>query len=448
MMALIFDSALRSFALAALVWVVVVLTRVRNLHLEKSIWASVLGALILMPFLLHWQLSSRLALPGMAAWPLHSISLDEISIRATRLAAWPDIWSRALTGVYGFVAAVLLLRFAIGFCRAWRMSRAASRIQADWARGLDVRVCARLVAPVTFASTLLVPPDYERWSETKRRAVVAHEGAHIRSLDCYLQWIAAVYLCFFWFSPLSWWLRSRLATLAEHASDDAVLTELADARADYADILLEAARTRAGIVSMAVTVTSMAGGNMTRRIDRILSGGAPYSAPRIWQRLLVIGLLLPTAAFTAADTHVADGAATPNEHPAPSRDWPPSPGSKPALNADGAYIVAGAPNGLEPWYPLEAKRKGIEGMVRIAVTLDTAGRATDTQLLSEFPDGAGFGAAASAMAHQMTYANPSGHPTTLVFMVKFELAQGENHTPAQSTTTNFETGGESATPSQ
>jgi TonB family protein len=298
---------------------------------------------------------------------------------------------------------------------------------------------------VTFGSTLLVPPDYERWSETKRRAVVAHEGAHIRALDCHLQWLAAVYLCFFWFSPLSWWLRSRLATLAEHASDDAVLSELADARADYADILLETARTRAGIVtSMSGTVTSMAGGNMTRRIDRILSGRAPYRAPRVWQRLLVIGLLLPTAAFTAADTNVVNGAAS-DGHPEPSRNWPPSRTSKPGLNADGAYIVAGAPNGLEPWYPVEAKRKGIEGMVRIAVTLDTAGRATDTQLLSEFPDGAGFGAAASAMAHQMTYANPSGHPSTLVFMVKFEL-DGGNHSPAQSTTTNFETGEQSATP--
>jgi len=52
------------------------------------------------------------------------------------------------------------------------------------------------------------------------------------------------------------------------------------------------------------------------------------------------------------------------------------------------------------------------------------------------------------MAHQMTYANPSGHPTTLVFMVKFVLSEGATHGPAQSTTTNFEAGEQSATPSQ
>jgi len=178
---------------------------------------------------------------------------------------------------------------------------------------------------------------------------------------------------------------------------------------------------------------------MTRRIDRILSGRAPHRAPRVWQRLLVITLLLPTAAFTAADNGGANGAAASGEHPAPTRDWPPSPASKPGLNADGAYIVAGPNDGLEPWYPVDAKRKGLEGRVSIAVTLDTAGRATDTQLLSEFPEGAGFGAAASAMAHSMTYANPSGHTTTLVFMVKFEL-DGHHPGTSQPGTTNFETG--------
>jgi hypothetical protein len=465
MMALILDSAFRSVALAVVVWLAVRLTRVRNFHLEKAIWTTVLVAITLMPLLVHWHVASRLALLGAQAGSLHFIfgghslagalvgSLAEISIRATRLARGPDGWLRAATGMYVFVAGVLLIRFAIGFGCLWRIRRAAPRVVADWARGIDVRVCAGLVAPATFGSTLLVPPDHERWSELKRRAVVAHEGAHIRALDCYLQWLAALYSAVFWFSPLSWWLRSRLAILAEHASDDAVVSELTVARADYADILLEAARTRAsraGILSSeSGVVTSMAGGNMTRRIDRILSGRAPHRAPRVWQRLLVVALLLPTAAFTAADTNIGSGTVASDKPLVPSRDWPPSPTSKPGLNPDGAYIVAGPPEGLEPFYPKDAERKGIEGMVRLAVTLDAAANATSTQLLFESPEGVGFGAAASELAHHNTYANPSGHPTTVFFMVKFQLSPGRDHSPAESTTTNFETGEKSTTtPSQ
>jgi TonB family protein len=54
---------------------------------------------------------------------------------------------------------------------------------------------------------------------------------------------------------------------------------------------------------------------------------------------------------------------------------------------------------LERYYPEEADRDHINGIVRITVTLDNAGRATDTHILSETPANRGFGAAASTVAH-------------------------------------------------
>ena len=79
------------------------------------------------------------------------------------------------------------------------------------------------------------------------------------------------------------------------------------------------------------------------------------------------------------------------------------------------------PSDLESFYPNDAKAHGIEGMVRIAVTLDTKGRATDTRILSEMPQGMGFGAAASTMVHFMTFSNPIGHRTVIKLPVKFAL---------------------------
>lgn len=70
-------------------------------------------------------------------------------------------------------------------------------------------------------------------------------------------------------------------------------------------------------------------------------------------------------------------------------------------------------------YPQRAAREDIDGVVRITVVLDKAGRATDTRILSETPPDLGFGAAASTLAHLMSYSNPTGHETGVTFNVKF-----------------------------
>lgn len=74
---------------------------------------------------------------------------------------------------------------------------------------------------------------------------------------------------------------------------------------------------------------------------------------------------------------------------------------------------------LEQFYPEQAESEHIGGMVRITVTLDRAGRATDTRIVSENPPDLGFGAAASSAAHVMTYSNPTGHVVSVTFNIKF-----------------------------
>jgi TonB family protein len=74
---------------------------------------------------------------------------------------------------------------------------------------------------------------------------------------------------------------------------------------------------------------------------------------------------------------------------------------------------------LAKFYPQDAEKRGIEGFVTIAVTLDEEGRATDSQILSESPPDMGFGAAAASLARSVTYSNPSGVPVVFKFAVKF-----------------------------
>ena len=74
---------------------------------------------------------------------------------------------------------------------------------------------------------------------------------------------------------------------------------------------------------------------------------------------------------------------------------------------------------LEKFYPEDAERHGVEGLVTVAVTLGSEDRATDTQILSESPPEMGFAAAASSLAYSMTCSNPTGAPVDFEFKVKF-----------------------------
>ena len=413
-MMLIVESALRSLALAAAVWAGLVVLRVRNPQLEKTIWTTVLAGAIAMPAVAQWRLTS--------VFPSTSFALPEIAIRAADIDA-PDRWHMLIVSIYVAVSLALLARLAVGFGRMWRVRRDAVRIQETWTLGTDVRVAETLSNPLTFGSTILLPTNYTSWSEAKRSAVLAHENAHVRHRDCQIQWIAAAHECVFWFSPLAWWLRWHLAELAEHASDDAVVRGNGD-RADYAALLLDAARARPN----ARIAMSMARGRVTRRIERILSDEYPSRTPANWQRALGIALVLPAIALAAAAAPVkgADAAQAQNAV---------TPRTRLAMNAAEPRIVAtGSGEDLKKWYPESAKQAGTDGLVQITVTLDEHGRATDTLVISESPVGMGFGAAASGLVHSFTYANPTGHPAAITFNVKFELGDR----PLESKTTDFE----------
>ena len=318
---------------------------------------------------------------------------------------------------YAFVSATLLLRYVGLLLRTWRI-RSAARVldphslvdmeQTGWdARDLDVRSSTKVLSPATFGRTILLPAAFAGWDREKLAAVLAHERSHVLHRDCYVLWLARLHTCIFWISPMAWWLQSRLATLAETTSDQAAVKALGD-RPGYAEILLEFARQR-GVSDL---TAAMARADITRRIEIILSEITPHRVPRLAQRLLVIAVFLPVVAATAAPL-----------------------ASTPA--GSGASINASQPlPDLEKYYPREAMRKGIEGLVRIRVTLDSKGRATDTLILSEDPLDEGFGAAASTMVHAMEFNNPTGRSAELEFNVKFALS----HTAPQAHygTTNFE----------
>jgi TonB family protein len=273
---------------------------------------------------------------------------------------------------------------------------------------MDVRVCVQLRSPATFASTILLPEEFAAWNAQKRDTVIAHERSHVREGDWYVLSLAQLNACLFWFNPMAWWLRRRLAALAEATADEAALSVLGD-RPGYAHILLEFA----GFTQVNGSAMSMSQSNVSDRIERILSETGPFQVSRPPQRLLAFSAILP-AALVLAGLQVAHSQAARAETPVAN--------SNTEASTRGPHIVSyGGLARLAQYYPDEARRNGIEGFVELAVTLDNQGRATDTLILSEVPAGQGFGAAASAAAHTMVYVNPTGQPVQFTFRVTFAL---------------------------
>lgn len=399
MIALLFEAALRSLALGVVVWVAVVALRPRNPHLLKTVWLTVLLASVAMPFAVQWQTAPSFHAPAFLVTLTADAAASHAQVTAGSwlLSALP---TQALSVAYAAVALVLLARFAFGLVCMWRIQRATVPLARTAGEGFDVRVSPKVLSPATFGSTILLPASAVEWADAKLDAVLSHERSHVRHKDCYVQWLARLHTCIFWFDPFAWWLQGRLAELAETTSDDAVI-ETAPDRTAYAGLLLEIARSPpAGKLAM-----SAARSNITARIERIISDIPPASPPRRWVRGLAAALLIPLFAVAAANLQTPDGPASDADPSAPK------------------VIDAGDLKNLGQFYPQRAKQVGKETLVTVGVTLDADGNVLDAYILDPNAANAewGFEQAAVVVARTLRFSNPGGVITQSRVRVKFEL---------------------------
>lgn len=86
--------------------------------------------------------------------------------------------------------------------------------------------------------TIVLPSSAEGWNDSRRRAVLFHELAHVKRRDLLGHTLGRLACAFYWFHPLVWTAARRLRAESERACDDLVLS--CGARAsDYADHLLD-----------------------------------------------------------------------------------------------------------------------------------------------------------------------------------------------------------------
>ena len=291
MIVMLLEAAARALALAMITGVLLWAFRIRNVFVLRAAWTVVLFAAVCMPALmrspwvpktLQWRPQfhrEAAVLPAATETQRTFVVVHSSAGLGSRSpapkpagAATPPPLERSwnlpavLLALYGVVATLLVLRLMAGLVSAVRLWRHAAP-NPPLSTDVPVRVSPEVGSPVTIGSGVVLPSQFERWTPEKLRAVLAHECAHVRHFDFYLQLLASLYSAVFWFSPLGWWLRRRLAVLAETISDQAGIAG-AVTRTEYAEIVLHfAAAPRRPLTGVAMACT----GNVSRRIEQLLN---------------------------------------------------------------------------------------------------------------------------------------------------------------------------------
>jgi hypothetical protein len=248
--------------------------------------------------------------------------------------------------LYGAIGAALLMRLLYGLGASIELWHSARPVEiASWpylASGLRLRSSRRVSSPVTVGSGIVLPADYEEWDHEKLRIVLAHERSHVCQGDFYIQALAGLYAALFWFSPLGWWLKSRLSDLSEAISDRAGLEEAAS-HASYAQILLEfAAMPRLTQIGVAMAHSGrLAHRRLAHRIDTLLNENSFRQAFAGGRRRILAALILVPVVLFAATALIRVEAAQSAQQPA-TKSSPTAGQSHPETAPDVAPEIAPA----------------------------------------------------------------------------------------------------------
>jgi hypothetical protein len=294
MVGVLIESALRITALMAAVAIGVRVLRVAAPRSAHRAWTGVCVVMLALPAVVAWAPRAMVPILSATDVPVHqslsegsgialpAASLDTPSFRQPSMVWWPTI----VAAIYSTGLVVLLAGVARGWWHSRTLRREARLVGGRWTH-------ARCIAPMTvgvWRPVVILPPDWTTWDELDLGAVLAHEEEHARRRDPLVALLALVNRAVFWFHPLAWWLRRRLAMLSEQACDAVVMSGGHDAER-YASVLVRFARavsTAGG--RRASPVVGMAAVGLPARLDLLYAPAArPASRPqRVWRAVAYV----------------------------------------------------------------------------------------------------------------------------------------------------------------
>jgi TonB family protein len=276
----------------AIAWCVTALLHRASAALRHLVWTCAFGAaLALAP--LRWQAPHHIvatAIPVSVMEPLAAGSavFAAPSGHGTRLD-----WSTIVLAVWITGTMILLLRLLFNAIRLRAVVRSAEgRAPILTSSRVPGPLAAGLLRPV-----ILLPESAGTWTRARRRAVLAHEAAHIRRRDPAILLAAHIATAVYWFHPLCWLAAARLRAESERACDDAALrTGLLPS--GYATDLLDLARMFDTQLAIPMATTSHLESRVKSILDPLINRSFPARATWLAAIALTAALVAPLTTFT------------------------------------------------------------------------------------------------------------------------------------------------------
>ncbi len=289
-----------------------------------ALWLGALGLAVTLIFglaaLLDAALRRRSAAVRRGVWALAialalALPLTRLALAAPDLALAPGLAAVSLV-TWACGASVLLARLARAHVRARRQRRASAPLRDEpWLTSVralqdaagrprvELRSAPELAGPHTtgvLRPAILVPQRMLAATALERRALLAHELAHVARADCLLLLAGAVARAIYWPTPLAWWAPRRLRLHAQVAGHGA-LPRTRVPSSSYAAQLVALARDQLGRVGR------VAADGLRGRVRGVLDARRTRSpAARRWSlpglaAAALLGATLITACEASAD---------------------------------------------------------------------------------------------------------------------------------------------------
>ena len=391
------------------------LFRLRSPRVLLAYWQGVLVICLVLPVLQPWK-------PSAVASSMADGTVS-ITFQGVPAGAAESQFSVYLL-IAGLLLAGMLIRLAwlalgLGRLRSIRRMARVFDPRPDGICELESRLrvspawylAPKLESPATFGirpPSILLPERFPAMDEAFQRAIAGHELLHVARRDWIFNLGEELILTVFWFHPAVAWVVNHIR-LSREQTVDAEVVRLISARKPYMSALLEIASSGTGL-ALGAAPTFLREHQLAQRIE-LLVKEVTMSKQRLFLSLTAtVGLLILAGGVGvwAFPLRVPAQAASAGSQPA-EKEIPPH-----------ASAVIQPVKQVPPVYPPAAKKAGIQGIVRLRVTINKDGSVMDIRVLSGNPQ---LVKASLEAVQQWRYA-PSKDVRVTVATINFTLAKG------------------------
>jgi hypothetical protein len=229
-----------------------------------------------------------------------------------------------------------------------------------------------------FRKKVIVPKDWDTWTDSCKSTVIIHELNHIRNKDHWYNLLRTILLALNFFNPLVWLLSKRLIILSEMVCDDVTVDILNSSGASYSNQLIDlSAQTVHHKPDPAISLAfSESYRSMKNRITYQLSKKEGETMKKMSKTsIIMLGTIFSAMilfSWQCERNEMASEINASNE-------------SNMVENKVHDYAeVTTKPEMIKkglPEYPEEARKAGVTGNVVVTVTIDGAGNVISAKIL-------------------------------------------------------------------